>query len=331
MDDQIKPDQNLPTLTSDARMLTDRQFHGLSAMPPELEWLANIDNEKTRRAYQIDIQDFSDFIGLTHPEEMRVITRSHVIAWRKVLEERELSDATIRRKLSALASLFNYLTECNAVADNPVHGVKRPRSNGNQGKTPALSQAQARQLLDAPEPTTLKGLRDQAILATLLYHGLRREELVKLRLCDRSTRQGVPHFTVQGKGNKERYIPIHPAAARLIDDYLIRAGHADDIQGPMFRPIINNSTEEGTNKAISTQAVYQIVKRYSTETGLIYEIPELLSPHAMRTTTATNALERQADIAKVQEMMGHANISTTRLYDRRRSKPEDSPVFKLKY
>ena len=300
-------------------------------MPPELEWFVNIDNEKTRRAYQNDIIDFSDFIGLKQPEEMRQVTRAHVIAWRRTLEDRKLSDATIRRKLSALASLFNHLTERNAVTDNPVHGVKRPTANGNQGKTPALSDAQARRLLDAPDLNSLKGQRDQAILATLLYHGLRRDELVTLRLCDRSSRQGVPHFRIQGKGKKERYIPVHPEAARLIDDYLIRAGHADDIQGPIFRPIINNSTYEGINKSVSAQAVYQIVKHYGTETGLIHEIPQLLSPHAMRTTAATSALEHQADIAKVQEMMGHANISTTRLYDRRRSRPEDSPVFRLKY
>jgi site-specific recombinase XerD len=94
-----------------------------------------------------------------------------------------LSAATIRRKLSAVASLFDYLCERNAVKDNPVHGVTRPSvENANEGKTPAIGDAQARALLDSPDPGTLRGKRDRAILATFLYHGLRREELCRLRL-----------------------------------------------------------------------------------------------------------------------------------------------------
>ena len=317
--------------TSHERRLTDHQYQGLSAMPPELEWFVNINSEKTRRAYKNDIQDFSAFIGLGHPEEMRLVTRAHVIAWRDDLKSRALAKATIRRKLSALASLFDYLAERNAVADNPVHGVTRPKANAAEGKTPALSDGQARALLEAPPLDTLKGLRDRAILATLLYHGIRREELCKLRVGDRESRQGVVHFIVQGKGDKERYIPVHPESARLIDDYLLWAGHQDDIKGPLFRPVINNATKDGKNKALSTNAVYDLVRKYAFETGLTSEITQLLGPHAMRATAATNALDHQADIAKVQEMLGHANISTTRSYDRRKTRPEDSPVFRVRY
>lgn len=313
------------------RRLTDLQYQGLSTMPSELEWFANIDNLKTRRAYKNDIQDFSAFLGLGHPEEIRQTTRAHVIAWRDNLKQRSLAKATIRRKLSALASLFDYLTERNAVIDNPVHGVKRPKANGGEGKTPALSDGQARALLEAPMLDRLKGVRDRAILATLLYHGIRREELTKLRVGDRESRQGVVHFLIQGKADKERYVPIHPEAARLIGDYLLWAGHQDDIKGPLFRPVINNTTAEGINKALSANAVYDLVRKYAVQTGLDGEITQLLGPHAMRATAATNALDHQADIAKVQEMLGHANISTTRSYDRRKTRPEDSPVFQVRY
>jgi integrase/recombinase XerD len=110
---------------------------------------------------------------------LRGISRAHVIAWRKHLEARKLSPSTIRRKLSALSALFDYLCESNAVAGNPVDGVKRPMANGNEGLTPALGDAQARRLIDAPPVDTLKGVRDRAILATLLYHGIRREELLR--------------------------------------------------------------------------------------------------------------------------------------------------------
>src|SRR5580692_4940603 len=111
-------DETLPTLTNrtdmlSVRRLTDPQFQGLASVPPEIEWFANIDNARTRRAYETDIEDFSTFVGILRPEEFRGVTRSHVIAWRKTLEERALSASTIRRKLSALSSLFEYLCECN--------------------------------------------------------------------------------------------------------------------------------------------------------------------------------------------------------------------------
>ncbi|MGV7244759.1 site-specific integrase, partial [Caballeronia sp. M23-90] len=90
------------------------------------------------------------FSGIQQPNEFRIVTRSHVLAWRKTLEHRALSGATIRRKLAALSSLFEYLCEKNAVDFNPVKGAKRPRVDSNEGKTPALGDHQARALLDAP-------------------------------------------------------------------------------------------------------------------------------------------------------------------------------------
>lgn len=106
--------------------LTLEQYRQLEDVPPELEWLANITNPKTRQAYKNDVTEFSTFTGLRAPSELRTVARSHVIAWRKHLESRELSPASIRRKLSALSSLFDYLCERNAVVGNPVDGVKRP-------------------------------------------------------------------------------------------------------------------------------------------------------------------------------------------------------------
>jgi hypothetical protein len=87
-------------------------------------------------------------------------------------------------------------------------------ANSNEGTTPALGDAQARKLIDAPPEDTLKGKRDRAILATLLYHGVRREELCRLRVRDMQSRQGVMHFRIKGKRDKVRFVPIHAAARR---------------------------------------------------------------------------------------------------------------------
>ena len=268
---------------------TPAQYGDLADVPPELEWLANITNPKTRRAYKIDVSEFSAFAGLRGPAELRTVTRAHVIAWRKDLEARGLSPSSIRRKLSALSSLFDYLCERNAVSGNPVDGVKRPMANGNEGSTPALGDAQARKLLEAPPADTLKGVRDRAILATLLYHGMRREELCGLRVKDMQSRQGVMHFRVRGKRGKIRFVPVHAMAQRLIEEYLAVAGHGADAAGPVFRPVTNNRTKE-LDRPLNPDSVYRnIVLKYGRETGVSAEVNGLCvhSTKARGSQTAT--------------------------------------------
>jgi site-specific recombinase XerD len=268
------------------------------------------------------------FVNIHRPEEFRIVNRAHVIAWRKLMESRQLGGATIRRKLAALSSLFEYLCDKNAVAHNPVKGVKRPKVESYEGKTPALGDHQARELLNAPDPKTLKGKRDRAMLSMLLYHGLRREELTTLSVKDITSRRGVLHVRVHGKGGKTRYLPLHPGTTELVSEYVEALGHGGDPSSPLFRPVRNNLT--GTlSEPMTTDGVYKVVQYYARKIG-IGDI-EGLGVHSLRATAATNALDHEADIAKVQEWLGHANIATTRLYDRRKHRPEDSPTFKVAY
>jgi integrase/recombinase XerD len=321
--------------TNSERTLTPDQYRDLADVPPELEWLANITNAKTRRAYRVDVAEFMAFSGLTETKSLRAVARAHVIAWRKDMAARSLAPTSIRRKLSALSSLFDYLCERNAVRGNPVDGVKRPASNNNEGSTPALGDAQVRRLLEAPAPDTLKGVRDRAILATLLYHGIRREELCLLRLRDLQSRQGVMHFRVHGKRDKIRFVPVHPMALRLIGEYLEIGKHGggvshESLDSPLFRPVANNRTRT-LDKHLDPGSIYRnIVMKYAKLTGIAAEAVGVCV-HSMRATAATNALSNEADIAKVQEWLGHENVSTTRLYDRRKTRPEDSPTFHVKY
>jgi integrase/recombinase XerD len=107
----------------------------------------------------------------------------------------------------------------------------------------------------------------------------------------------------------------------LLNDHLDEARHASHSEGALFRPVSNNRTGNLDN-AITPDGVYKLVRRYALGLGL------KIGTHALRANVATNALHHDADIAKVQEWLGHANIATTRIYDRRRSKPEGSPTFK---
>ena len=324
------PEPSIPArLTPESRAVAAARFYALPAVPPELEWFQNIPNARTRAAYKLDLQDFMAFIGIERPEDFRLVTRAHVIAWRDDFTRRALSPATVRRKLSALSSLYQYLCEHNAVPLNPVKGVQRPKANHNEGTTPALSDEHARALLKAPPEHTLKGLRDRAILSVLLFHGIRRAELCTLKVRDYQRREGIMHFHIMGKGEKVRFVPVALHTQRLLHEYLEVAGHQEELEGSLFRAVSNNTRKH--RKALSPTAVYQeIVKRYGQEVGITVDVHGFCV-HSLRATAATNALAHNADIAKVQEWLGHANVSTTRMYDKRRMRPEESPTFKVEY
>jgi site-specific recombinase XerD len=261
------------------------------------------------------------FFGGWTPEELRLVTRAHVLAWRKDLERRHLAGATVRRKLAALSSLFEYLLDANSVTHNPVKGVRRPKVESYEGKTPALGDAQARHLLKLPAGEDLQSSRDRALLSVLLHHGLRREELASLTVSNMHSRRGVTHLRVHAKGNKLRHIPLHPGTQSLLSDYLEASGHT---QGHFCGQLATIAPERSTApcwRTRSTNSCGTLRSSSAPRSGA----------HALRATAATNALEHEADIAKVQEWLGHANIKTTRLYDRRQSRPEDSPNFKVIY
>src|SRR5580692_10566256 len=128
-------------VTVKTRLLTAAEFQRLAEVPAEAEWFKNIRNPATKRAYEHAIRDFMRFTGIKRPEELRDVTRAHVIAWREELGERisaegeSLSGTTIRHRLSALSSLYQYLCDKNAVTHNPVKGVQRPRVESEECNT----------------------------------------------------------------------------------------------------------------------------------------------------------------------------------------------------
>jgi integrase/recombinase XerD len=333
----------LPTTIPPARvsrMLTAAEFQELADVPPEFEWFANITNAGTRRVYEKATKDFMRFVGIVKPEEFRIVTPAHIIAWRDELMARGLAGVTIRRHLATLSSLFKHLCDKHAIKYNPAKDVQRPKAESGEGKTPAIADHQARKLLDAPDETrpnllrqgrlsdaddSTRNKRDRAILSTLLFHALRCDELCKIKVRDfKHVRKGVPYIKVHGKGGKIRYVELHPGTNATILEYLDAAGHGADENGALFRPLRNRKTGELAN-AITSNGVHKLVKAYSKQLG--FEI----GPHALRATAATNALDHNADIKKVKDWLGHAHISTTEIYDRRRSRPEDSPTFKVSY
>ena len=147
---------------------------------------------------------------------------------------------------------------------------------------------------------------------------------------DLQQREGILHLRIEGKGDKICFLPVAAKAARLIKESLEVAGHGEDWTGPLFRPGKNNTT--GTlNKPLHPASVYhKAVRHYGQQVGINQDVHGFCV-HSLRATATTNALEHNADIAKVQEWLGHANVSTTRLYDKRKNRPEDSSTFRVDY
>jgi integrase len=161
--------------------------------------------------------------------------------------------------------------------------------------------------------------------------GFRREEIAALKVDSLHKNKGLDALWVKRKRKRNRQsVTINPQTAQRIRDYLEASGHADDRRGPLFRPLRNNGREGTDNlrRQMNPDAVDRILKKYAKAA---LRVEDGYSAHSMRATFATTALENDADIEEVQYAMGHADISTTKLYDRRRHNPEKAAAYFANY
>lgn len=292
-------------------------------------WLTNALSTASRQARRQDIEAFIAHTGIKSIEDFKTIDRADIIDWRDSLlgtkEKPRYSIRTVKRQMATISKFFEHLCDEKVLQTNVVQGVERPKLNTSEGATAIISDRQAKDLLEAPDPGTLRGKRDRAILATFLFHALRRSELCNLKVKDVQEREGIKQFRILGKGSKERYIPVHPVAISRITEYLNAAGHGKDKEAALFKPLSNNAA--GRRQGLSPNAVYELVIFYGRRVG----INENFSTHSLRATAATNALNNKEDIRKVQQWLGHAAVQTTAMYDKRENRPEDSPTFRVRY
>jgi integrase/recombinase XerD len=300
----------------------------LAAIPEEQVWLASRKSARTRRAYQNDVAHFMRTFGIQTPDELRKIDHRAVMAWERLMREEQGSQAsTVRRRLAALSSLFAHLVKFGVVEVNPARDVERPVVNRREGMTLAFSQKQARAILDAPEQNTVLGVRDRAILAVGLQVGFRRAEIASLKVSDFHMNRGFDSLKVVRKGGKKGSLAIHPQAAQRIRDYLELAKHGDDLEGPLFRPVRDNRQGLEARRFLHPDVIDRVLRKYARSIGL----ERGYSAHSMRATFITTALDNGASLEDVQSAAGHADPSTTKLYDRRGYNPEKSASFFANY
>ena len=216
------------------------------------------------------------------------------------LKERNYAATTIARKVAALRSFFNFMKAEGTVNDNPSHNVGAPKVGRSLPKPVSISEV--RRLLEQPtKQSRPEAKRDLAILQLLYASGMRVSELVSLNLDNIDTEEGSVRCL--GKGHKERIIPIHQRAAKAIEEYIseVRPNLAHQEETALF---VNARGER-----LTRQGLWQILKEYARAAGL-----EGITPHTLRHSFATHMLNGGADLRSVQELLGHANISTTQVY-----------------
>ncbi|HEY1747971.1 MAG TPA: tyrosine-type recombinase/integrase [Xanthobacteraceae bacterium] len=300
----------------------------LAAIPEEEIWLAKQKSARTRRAYRLDVQHFMTTLHIGTVGELRQADHKAVIAWERYMREIEhAASSTIRRRLAALSSLFRHLIDYGGPARNPAREVARPAINRQEGATLAFSKAQARKLLDLPGEDTIAGSRDRAILSVGLQVGLRRAEIAALKVGDLHQNRGYDSLRVTRKGGRRDALAINPQTAVRIRAYLEAAGHADDAEGAMFRPLKHNGKRQEERRRMDPDAIDRVVRKYAAALGL----DRGYSAHSMRATFITTALENGAQLEDVQKAAGHRDPSTTKLYDRRGYNPEKAASFFATY
>ena len=319
--------QRQPTTRLARRESTTTQaLAALAAIPEENLWLESQRSPNTRVAYRNDVAGFMTFLGIKTTDELRLVERASVIAYQRHLETTGIKPATINRKLAALSSLFAHLVHHQVLSSNPCREIKRPRVNRRVGTTPAFSAKDARALLDAPDPATVQGLRDRAILSVGLQAGPRRASIVSLKVRDFHQDRGFDCLRFIWKGGHEHALALHPQTAQRIRDYLSVSGHAEDRDGPLFRPVRSRASLDA-RRHLEARVINYLVQHYARKAN----IRGRFTAHSMRATFITVALDNGASLEEVQRAAGHADPDTTKLYDRRGYSPEKSAAFFANY
>lgn len=261
-------------------------------------------SRNTTDAYRRDLRAYTDFLLDRGRALAAEVTRDDVGAWIAELRARGYAPASVERKVAAVKSFHTFLVREGVTENHPTAALPLPRVPDRLPET--VSIAQIERLLDQRFPDGPAGWRDHAVLEVLYGCGMRVSELTGLDLGDVDLREGL--LRVFGKGSKERVVPIAGAAAEALAGYLAHGRPYLRTKGGTPRPDPAAVFLNQRGGRLTRQAVFGLVRRYGQRAGLE------LHPHTLRHSFATHMLEGGADLRSLQEMLGHADISTTQIY-----------------
>lgn len=263
-------------------------------------------SQNTVAAYRNDLNQFYQYLSALDasilPRGWGNVTRDHVLSYMLEMKEREYAVSTIARKVAAVKSFFHFLKSQGVIQHSPAEDLESPKVQKHLPS--AITPEEVERLLAAPQGSSPASLRDRAMLEVLYATGLRVSELVSLNVGDVDLESGT--LRCVGKGNKERVLPLYERALAFVTDYVQQG-----------RPkLLANDTQEQAlflnrrGKRLTRQGLWLIIKRYVQEAGITSHV----TPHTLRHSFATHMLRGGAGLREVQEMLGHASISTTQIY-----------------
>ncbi len=292
------------------------------------EFIHQFLSEDTKKAYLKDLKYFFDFLRkgeqiICHPSE---IESYHFQIYRDYLIEKKLSPATINRKLVVIRSFIKWSIAVKLIHHNPLDAIKLPKVQ-TEKPTVAFDDDEVVQMIESPDINDHKGRTHRLIMVLLFNLGLRRSELVNIKLKMIIKERGHTILSIKGKGNKIRSIPLNALVQREIDNYLKALSNNNVNLDP--EDWLIQTEEKNKNKSpMDGSTIYRIIEKYAKKLN----INKSVSPHSCRATVISHLLDtQQASIRDVATFAGHSNISTTERYDKRRNNLDHSPAYKVKY
>jgi integrase/recombinase XerC len=265
-------------------------------------------SHETVRNYGSDLRQFQAFMSAERPGESALdpatVKAESIRAYLHWLDRKREKSTSMARKLASLRSFYRYLQREGMVGLNPAETIRTPKQPKHLPRV--LTKDDAAALMEFPAGQTGSSLRDCALLETLYSTGARVSELVGINLEDLHASQGLVHL--RGKGRKERIVPIGDVALQAIQAYLDQRplmGSRGLTTKRAPSPVFRNSREG----RLTTRSVARIVACYSNRLA-----GGSVSPHTLRHSFATHLLDEGADLRSIQEMLGHASLSTTQKY-----------------
>jgi len=269
---------------------------------------ANIHNPNTRKAYFRAVQRFSDWCerrGL----ELTTLNPVFIAKYVQELGE-EVSRPTVKQNLAAIRMLFDYLVTGHIIHVNPAAAVRGPKYVIDQGKTPILSAEETRELLDSISIDELGGLRDRALIGTMVFSFARVGAVVGMNVEDYFQKGRRKWLRFHEKGGKYHEMPAHHNVEDYLEDYLEAAGIADEKKKPLFRTFTRKLVLSDTR--MNRIDVFQMVRRRAQKAGF----SETICCHTFRGTGITVYLKNGGSLEIAQQMAAHSSPKTTKLYDR---------------
>lgn len=260
-------------------------------------------SKNTIVSYKRDLNSYIHYLkNVEQLGDLNGVQRPQIVHFLKFLKDSGKSSKTLARHIASIRAFHHFLLREKAVDHDPTVHIESPQHERSLPKV--LSMEEVETLLESPKLSDPFGYRDKAMLEMMYATGIRVSELIGLKLSDVHLTMGF--VRCMGKGSKERIIPIGKTASDAIEEYLEKGRpklaskkHKDD---SLF---LNHH-----GKGLSRQGFWKILKRLTADAGIEKE----LTPHTLRHSFATHLLENGADLRAVQEMLGHADISTTQIY-----------------